>query len=62
LECALPVALFVFLNLLKCNSQGVTELLLAHLEHQAAHTNPAADVLVDGVRGIGSGHGIWAGF
>ena len=30
----------------------VGKLLLAHLEHQAAHTNPAADVVVDGVLGI----------
>jgi len=51
--CPDPVrALFVFLYLLKSNPEGVPKLLLAHLEHQAAHTNPAADVVVDGVLGI----------
>jgi hypothetical protein len=37
------------LYLLKSNPEGVPKLLLAHLEHRAAHTNPAADVLVDGL-------------
>jgi hypothetical protein len=49
--------LLVFLNLLKCNSQGVSELRHTHIEHDPTHANAVADVLVDGVRGFGSGHG-----
>ena len=49
--------LLVFLNLLKCNSQGVAEFRLAHIKHGPPHADAVADVLVDGVRGFGSGHG-----
>jgi hypothetical protein len=49
--------LLVFLDLLKCNSQGLAEFSLAHLEQYPTHANAVADVLVDGVRGFGSGHG-----
>jgi hypothetical protein len=47
---------------LKSNPDGVAKLFLAHLEHQAAHTNPATDVVVDGVWGFGSGHGVYRRF
>ena len=40
-------ALFVFLDLLKGQSEGLTQLFLAHVEHHAPHTQPASDVLVD---------------
>src|SRR5208283_5053349 len=42
-------ALLVFLHLLKCQAEGVAELLLAHPKHHATHTHPAADMLVDRV-------------
>jgi hypothetical protein len=51
-------ALLVFLHLLKCDPQGVTELGLPHLKHQAAHANPLADVHIDGARANGPGHGV----
>jgi hypothetical protein len=53
-------ALLVFLNLLERQSDGFTELLLAHPEHQAAHAHAAADVLVDRVRRFGPWHGVAA--
>jgi hypothetical protein len=40
-------ALFVFLDLLKGQSEGSTQLFLAHVKHHASHTQPASDVLVD---------------
>ena len=49
--------LLVFLNLLKCNSQGVAKLCLIHVEHHVAYTDSAADMLADVVRGIDPWHG-----
>ena len=42
-------AFLVFLHLLEGEPERVTQLLLAHSKHKAAHPHPAADVLVDGV-------------
>jgi hypothetical protein len=44
-------ALLVFLHLLEGEAECATQLFLAHSKHLAAHTHPAADILVDGVRG-----------
>ena len=49
-------ARLVFVNLLKCNSQGVAKLSLIHIEHQAAHADSAADVFINWIRGFDSGH------
>jgi hypothetical protein len=45
-----PVSfLLVFLHLLESDSEGISQFLLAHVEHHSAHARPAADVLVDQV-------------
>jgi len=51
-------ALFVFLNLLKGEPEGVGKLRLAHAKHHAPHAHSAADVNIDRVRAFGpaSGH------
>jgi hypothetical protein len=50
-------AFLVFLDLLEGKTECVAQLLLAHCEHHAAHAHPAANVSVDGVRGLlGGGH------
>jgi hypothetical protein len=38
---------FVFLDLLKCQPEGVREFRLAHFEHAPPHSQAAADMLVD---------------
>jgi hypothetical protein len=43
-------ALFVFLDLLKRQTQGVAQFFLTHAKHDAPHTDAAADVPVDRVR------------
>lgn len=43
-------ALFVFLDLLKRDSETFAELLLAHAKHRAAEAYAATDMNVDGVR------------
>ena len=43
-------ALFVFLDLLKCQPERVAKLFLAHSQHHAAHTNATSDMLVGRVR------------
>src|SRR5262245_22596468 len=48
-------ASLVFLHLLEGEAECGTQLFLAHRKHLAAHTHPAADVLVDGVRGLRNG-------
>ena len=45
-------AFFVFLHLLEGQTERVAELFLAHAEHHSPHPYAAADVLVDGVRGL----------
>jgi len=42
-------SLLVFLDLLERDPEPIAELLLGHSEHQPAHPDPAAYVLVDGV-------------
>jgi hypothetical protein len=44
-------------DLLKGNPQGIGQLRLTHRQHRPPHADSAADMLVDGVRGFGSGHG-----
>jgi hypothetical protein len=45
-----PVSpLLVFLHLLKSDSEGISQVLLAHVEHHSAHAKPASDMLVDQV-------------
>src|ERR1700719_2750242 len=41
--------LFVFLHLLEREFECIAELFLAHPQHHATHSYPAAHVLVDGV-------------
>src|SRR5579862_2261604 len=43
-------ALLVFLHLLKCQTQRVSELFLAHAQHHSAHAYPTANVLIDWIR------------
>jgi hypothetical protein len=38
--------LLVFLNLLECQAKGVGNIGLTHIEHEPAHAQAAADVLV----------------
>src|SRR6516164_5404564 len=45
-------AVLVFLHLLEGEAECGTQLFLAHCKHLAAHAHAAADVLVDGVRGL----------
>src|SRR5262249_38673750 len=40
---------FIFLDLLKRQSEPFTELFLAHSEHQTTHTHTRTDILVRGV-------------
>src|SRR5262245_44163090 len=40
---------FVFLHLLESQRQCIAKLLLAHAQHHPTHSDPAADMLVDGV-------------
>src|SRR3954453_18719408 len=49
-------ALFVFLHLLKSETECIAKFFLAHTEHHAPHAHAAADVSVDGVGGFGLGH------
>src|SRR3569833_349682 len=42
-------ALFVFLYLLECEAKSLTELFLAHAQHDTAHPHPAADMFVNRV-------------
>ena len=50
-------ALFVFLDLLKSETERIAKLFLTHGEHHATHAHPAADMLVDWIRGLfGGGH------
>ena len=48
-------ALLVFLNLLESQAERLTELFLTHAEHDAAHADTAADILVNRVGRFG-GH------
>ena len=48
-------ALLVFLNLLECQAKGVGNIGLAHIEHEPAHAQAAADVLVYRIENA-SGH------
>jgi hypothetical protein len=41
--------LFVFLDLLECQPEGVREIGLAHIEHEPPHAHPAADMPVSGI-------------
>jgi hypothetical protein len=45
-------AFLVFLHLLEGEAKCGTQLFLAHCKHNAAHAHPAADMLVDGARGL----------
>jgi hypothetical protein len=45
-------ALLVFLHLLEREAERIAQSPLAHCKHPTAHAHPAADVLVDGVRGL----------
>ena len=47
--------LFVFLDLLKGNTQAGREFFLAHIQHEAAHADARANVAINGVM-FGSGH------
>ena len=40
-------ALFVLLNLLEGQAQGIREFLLAHTQHDPPGPNPGADMLID---------------
>src|SRR6516225_6895093 len=42
----------VFLHLLVGDAERISQLLLAHCQHLAAHAHPSADVLVGRVRGL----------
>jgi hypothetical protein len=42
-------ALFVLLNLLKCEADGVTKSFLAHAKQKSSHTDALPHVLVSGV-------------
>src|SRR5215469_13651889 len=48
-------AFLVFLHLLEGEAEGIPQLFLAHCKHHAAHAHAAADMLVNGVRGLFSG-------
>jgi hypothetical protein len=50
-------ALFIFLDLLKCQTQGFSQFFLAHAKHHAPHADAAADVAIDGVGGFF--HEVW---
>ena len=52
----------VLSDLLKGNPQGIGQLRLTDRQHLPPHADLAADMLVDGVRGFGSGHGTPRGF
>lgn len=43
-------SLFVFLDLLKCETEGIAELLLTHAQHHPTHAHARTDVLVDRIR------------
>src|SRR5215470_10047948 len=45
-------SLLVFLNLLKCQPEGVAELFLAHAQHHATHPHTTTHVFIDGVWGL----------
>jgi hypothetical protein len=47
--------LLVFLNLLECQAKGVGNIGLTHIEHEPAHAQAAADVLVYRIENA-SGH------
>src|SRR5262249_58179146 len=47
--------LLIFLDLLKSDPEGVSELGLAHIEHEPSHPHAAADMLVGGTES-GPGH------
>jgi hypothetical protein len=49
-------ALLVFLYLLKREAELLAQLLLADAQHHPPHTHPAADVLVERVRGLFGWH------
>src|SRR5580692_801158 len=50
-------ALLVFLDLLECQAKGVGNIGLTHIEHETAHAQAAADVLVYRIENA-SGHRI----
>lgn len=59
LETARPYAVrafFIFLNLLKGDSEAFTKLLLAHAKHHSAQPHTAADMNVNGIRSFLAGH------
>jgi hypothetical protein len=45
-------AILVFLHLLKTDTEPIAERRLTHVQHDPAHTYPAANMLVGGVRGF----------
>jgi len=45
-------ALLVFLHLLKGQAERISELFLAHAEHDTAHAHPTTDMPVDRVRNL----------
>jgi hypothetical protein len=45
-------ALFIFLDLLKRQTQGFAEFLLTHSKKNAAHSDPTADMAVDRIRNL----------
>ena len=45
-------AMLVLLDLLKRQPERITQSLLGHAQHGAAHANPAADMDIDGVGAI----------
>ena len=45
-------ALFVFLNLLKCEADGVAKFFLAHAKHEPSHTDALSHMLVSGIWGL----------
>jgi len=48
-------AFFVFLNLLERKAERFAQLFLAHTQHDTAHPDAAADILVNRIRRFG-GH------
>jgi hypothetical protein len=45
-------ALFIFLDLLKCQAQGISQFFLTHAKRHTPHADAAADVPIDGVGGF----------
>ena len=46
------VPLLVFLHLLERKAEFISQIGLAHVQHDSAHSHPIADVFIDGVGGF----------